>query len=148
MGLRPPLFTSKRHSRGTLWYDLLQRCIAVSAAVARSPLIEVHDLSPLSVVVLSIIHNSLKATTDCPGDLGPVRTCHARWIKSSIHFKSNSPPRGCEFTRVLPVPGTCVTSVGHSYQYPELLYVLYARVTIPGTSRSSGRLSYPYPNLS
>ena len=34
MGLRPPLFISKRHSRGTLWYDLLQRSIAVSAAVA------------------------------------------------------------------------------------------------------------------
>ena len=34
MGLRPPLFNLKRHGRGTLWYDLLQRSIAVSAAVA------------------------------------------------------------------------------------------------------------------
>ena len=60
MGLRPPSFVLKRHSRRTLWYDLLQRSIPVSAAVApvpRSPLVEVHDLSPLSVVVLSIIHN-------------------------------------------------------------------------------------------
>ena len=35
MGLRPPLYVLKRHSLGTLWYDMLQRSIiAVSAAVA------------------------------------------------------------------------------------------------------------------
>ena len=34
IGLRPPLFVLKRHSRGTLWYDQLQRSRAVSAAVA------------------------------------------------------------------------------------------------------------------
>ena len=34
MGLRPPLLILKRHSRGTLWYNPLQRSIAVSAAVA------------------------------------------------------------------------------------------------------------------
>ena len=34
MGWRPPLFILKRHSRGALWCDLLQRSIAVSAAFA------------------------------------------------------------------------------------------------------------------
>ena len=33
-GLRPPLFVLKRNSRGTPWYDMLQRSIAVSSAVA------------------------------------------------------------------------------------------------------------------
>ena len=42
---------------------------------------------------------------------------------------------------------TSVTSVGHSYPYPELLEVLYARATIPGSSGSFVRLSYPYPEL-
>ena len=30
---------------------------------------------------------------------------------------------------------------------PEFLHVLYARATIPGTSGSSVRFSYPYPNF-
>ena len=34
----------------------------------------------------------------------------------------------CKFCRAfIPVPGTSVSSVGHSYPYPELLAVLYAR---------------------
>ena len=69
MGLRPPLLNLKRHSRGTLWYDLLRRNIARTRLLPRSPLIEVHDLSPLSEMVLSVIHNSLEATTDCLGDI-------------------------------------------------------------------------------
>ena len=58
----------------------------------------------------------------------------------------------------IPVPGTSVSSVCPVPQYPgygygifgtrpELLCVLYARVTIAGTSASSGILSYPCPRL-
>ena len=129
MGLRPPLFILKRHSRVTLWHDLLQRSIAVSAAVASvaAHCIEVHDLSPLSVVVLSINHIYIpqrKPRQIPSGKLLPkqVRTCHASRVKS---FTLNrTPPRGgVRFTRVLPVPGTSVSSVvvGHSYPYPEPL---------------------------
>ena len=37
--------------------------------------------------------------------------------------------------------------VQHVYTCPELLEVLYARATIPGSSGSFVRLSYPYPEL-
>ena len=67
-------------------------------------------------------------------------------------------PRGRVFTWVLPVPGTFVSSVGHSYPYPELLQVLYASATntrgtgtvfsyLPGTSVSSVRLYHNTPNF-
>ena len=108
---------------------------------------EVHDLSPLSVVVLSIIHNSLQCTTYCLGGIGPVKTCHTCELDLVAHFKSNSPPRGCAFTWVLPVHRTSVSTVRHSYPYPELLWVLYARTTIHGTSWSSVRCLYRYPNF-
>ena len=42
------------------------------------------------------------------------------------------------------IPGVWVQ---HFHTCPELLYVLYARATIRGTSGSSVRLSYPYPEL-
>ena len=114
MGMRPPLFHLKRHSRGTLLlYDLLQRSIAVSAAVAP---VATHWGSRFIASLgdgLSIIHNSLEATTDCLGDIGPVRTCHASWIKSSTSNRTPArcPTRNfCKFCT--PVP-----------QYPELLQV-------------------------
>ena len=45
------------------------------------------------------------------------------------------------------VPGTSVSSVRRSYPYPELLQVLYARAKIPGISVSSVTLPYPDPEL-
>ena len=99
-------------------------------------------------MVLSIIHSSLKATTDCLGDIGPMRTCHASWIKSSLQIEL--PPEGvciypgttrtrnsCNFCRTfMPVPGTSVSSVRPCHntwkfwkfckiQDPELLLVLW-----------------------
>ena len=109
----------------------------------QSPLIEVHDLSPLSVAVLSIFHNSIEDTTDCLGDISPVETCHPCKLDLILHFKSHSPSRVCAITRDLPVPGTSVSSVGHLYPYPELLKVIYARAAIPGISGSSVRFPYP-----
>ena len=51
----------------------------------------------------------------------------------------------CEFcTASIPVPGTSVGSVRHSYPYPKLLQVLYARATIPGVRVQH---SYTYPEL-
>ena len=41
---------------------------------------------------------------------------------------------------------TSVSSAGHSYPYPELLEVLYASATIPGTSVSLNT-SVPYPGF-
>ena len=84
----------------------------------RSALLEVHDLSPrwwLSI--------ALKATTDCPGDVYPVKTCHASSMESSTSNRT-PPPRPCiylgitrtwnfyKFCRTfIPVPGTSVSSV-------------------------------------
>ena len=120
MGLRLQLILLlKRHSRGTLSCD--QRAVKPGARLLpRLPLIGVHDLSPLSVFFFPIICNSLKATTDCLGNMGPVRTCHPCKFDLTLHFKSNFHPRGCAFIRVLPPPATSVSSVGHSYPYPEL----------------------------
>ena len=65
----------------------------------------------------------------------------------------------CKCCRTLtPVPGTSVSYVRPVPQYPgygysvfcprpEFLRVLYACVTIPGTSVSSVTLPYPYPKL-
>ena len=107
MGFRQPLFILTRYSRGTLWYDLLQRSIiAVSAAVAP---VATHWESRFIAALdggLSIIHDSHKATTDCLGDIGPVRACHASWIESST--SNRTPLRGG------------VHSPGY-YPYPELL---------------------------
>ena len=98
--------------------------------MARSPLVEVHDLSPQGVVV-----DKAHAAPDCLGDFGPVR-CHASWMKSSTSNRT-PPPRACIYpgitrtrnfcelctihtrtknfcelcTTFIPVPGTSVTSV-------------------------------------
>lgn len=56
------------------------------------------------------------------------------------------------------VPGASARSVQHSYPYPELVYVLYACVTIPGARvcpckptrvrvQVQGKHSYIYPEL-
>ena len=139
---------------------------------------------------------SLRPTADCFGDIGPVRTCHARWIIFSASNQSH--PREvvhlsghfikfcmwdintrtrifCKFCTpchitwnfwefcktVIPVPETYVCFVGHSYPYPELLQVLYARAphylgfpevledchTRFRTSNSSVGHSYSYRNF-
>ena len=86
---------------------------------------------------------SLKVTTDCLGDFGPVKTCHQCKFEKILHFKWNCPPRGRAFTRVLlvpgfiPVPGTSVSSLRPCHNtrnflkscktfilVPELLFVL------------------------
>ena len=48
--------------RGTLWYDLW----AWARLLTRSPLVEVHDLSP------RLLSKKAKQPTDCLGDVGPV----------------------------------------------------------------------------
>ena len=122
----------------------------------RSPLIDVHDVSPLPVVVLSIIH-TLKATTDCLGDIGPVRTCHASWIKSST--SNRTPPRGgvhlpgytltrdfCKLCRTfIPVPGTSVSYVRPCHNTRNFWKFCNAFIPVPETSGSSVRLQHPYP---
>ena len=64
-------------------------------------------VSPLSVVVLSIIHNSLKATYDrLPRRHWPSENMPSMQVGLNPPLQSNSPPRGCAFTRVLLVPGS------------------------------------------
>ena len=60
-------------------------------------------------MVLSISHSYVKATADYLGDIGPVRTCHAGWIKCST--LNRTPRRGGVY---LPA----------YYPYPKLLLVL------------------------
>ena len=47
-------------------------------------------------------------------------------------------------TTSVPVPLPSASSVRHSYVYPKLLQVIYARATIPGVR---GQHSYTYPEL-
>ena len=104
------------------------RTVAVSAAVAP---VATRWASRFiaSVVVIVNIHT---ATTDCLGDVGPVRTWHASWMKSSTSNRT-PPPRACihpgitrtrtfcEFCTSKHVQRNYVSSVRHSYPHPELL---------------------------
>ena len=74
-----------RHRRGTLCYDLLQ-----SSNRERGCCPGCHSLRFDSVVV--IVDNAHTAT-DCLGDVGPVRTCHTSWMKSSTSNRT-PPPEG------------------------------------------------------
>ena len=123
------IFCCLGHLRGTL--------------LPRSPLVDVHDSSPRWW--LPITPTQLAIAAHCLGDVDRVRTCHrASWMKSSASNRT-SPPRACiyqgdtrtrnfcEFyTTSIPVKKTSVSSVRHSYPYPELLQDLDDRATIPG----------------
>ena len=51
----------------------------------------------------------------------------------------------CELCKIyIPAPGTSVSFVRHSYPFPKLVQVLYARATIPGVRV---QYSYTYPEL-
>ena len=86
--------------------------------------------------------------------------CRVRTNRTRGIYPGYNPTKNfCKFCRpFVPVPGTSGDSVRHSYLYTELLEVLYARATIPrvrvqhvlyplGTSVSSVRSSYPYPEI-
>ena len=117
-----------------------------------------------------VVDSPQSYTTDCLGDVGPVRTCHASSMESSTSYRA-PPPRPCMYLGItrtrnfckfcrafIPVPGTSVSSVRQCHEYRGYGYsifiparnfckFLYARATKPGTSGSSVRLSHPYPEL-
>ena len=54
-----------------------------------------------SVVVVDNAHTA----TDCPRDVGRVRTCHASYqVDDILHFKSNSSPEGVYLPGYYPYP--------------------------------------------
>ena len=179
MGLRPPLFFFWRHSRGTLRNDLCyRRPVVVDVCFISYECISVLCSTPIAVIgnALTIVGGVYQSIC-CfftPFEVGiyPGNACTRKFCE----FCTTPPVPGtsCEFrTTFTPVPDipisvlsvgytqnhtragitlqrTYVTSVGHSYPYPELLEVLYAGGTktrgtgaaclyLPGTSASSAR---------
>ena len=142
-------FWGGRHRRGTPCYDLLQNRRERSCCPSRYSL-------RLTIIVWVKVVDSPQSYDGLPrGRWSTVKTCHARW--KILYFKSNS-SRGRVFAWVLPVPGTSVSYVGHSYPCPELLEVLYASAAnirgtgtgfsyLPGTCVSSVRPCHNTRNI-
>ena len=101
LGLRPPLFCVKRHSRGTLWYDLCYR---------RTVVVDIYVISYECISVCSmpiaVIGNALTIVSFCDQPIccffAPFEACTMK-----KYFKDVS----CEFDEYLP----------GNYPYPGLL---------------------------
>ena len=119
IGLATAIIFLRRHRRGTLCDDLLQ-----NSGRERGCCPGRHSFR-FTIVASVVVVDNAHTATDCLGDVGPVRTCHASWMKSSTSNRT-PPPRACVYpgitrTRNLcafctskPVQRTSVSSVRHS----------------------------------
>ena len=161
----------RRHSRGTLWYDLCYgRIVVVVVVVVVVVDVRVVPYECISVCMQYANRSNWKCLDNC------------------LFFTSQivvfSPLLSRAFTREFPVPGTAVSSERYSYPYPNFLFSfclwgthktilgvftlgitlqknfcnfcrtrtrdlceLCTTLPVPGTSVSSVRHSYPYPNF-
>ena len=117
VGLRPPKFVLRRHSRGTVWYDLLHNSIRERGCCPSQHSLSLHDLSPRWW-----LSTALKATSDCLGDVVGVRACHTSSMdppplqtpppRPCIYLGFTRTRNFCKFCRTfIPVPGTSAISV-------------------------------------
>ena len=98
---------------------MLEEAISASRASAREMEDYRQPAAELSKVVFCRIRTELY-----PGYLPRVIPYNARGIYRGYYPAKNF----CKFCRTfIPVPRTCVSSVRHSYPYPELLEALYVR---------------------
>ena len=98
LGLRPPLLFFRRHSRGTLWYDLCYRRTVVVNVYITS-----YECSVCSMPI-AVIGNALKSCV----------------FFLPVNFVVFSPLLRRVLTGELPVPGISVSSA-QPYRYPERL---------------------------
>ena len=125
LGLRPPLSFFRRHSRGTLWYDLCYRrtvFVVVDVCVISYECISVRSM-PMAVIGNALTIVSFFSQSICcfspPYEAGiypgVTRT------RDFCEFCTARTRYFCEFCTTLSVPGTSVSSVRHSYPYPNFL---------------------------
>ena len=153
LGLRPPLCFFRRHSRST-WYDLCYR---------RTVIVDVHVISyecSVCSMPIEVIGNALTIVFFYQSIY-----CFFAPFEEGIYPGITRTRDFCEFCTTLPVPGTSVSSVRHSYctrtrtfyfryvsrvnhtrgvyprYYPTKNFCNFCRtlIPVPGTSGSSVR---------
>ena len=98
----------RRHSRGMPCGMICYRTVDVSAAVAP---VDTRWGSRFTASVL-LVHIALTSTTDCLGDVGPVRTRHVNSMESSTS-KQTPPSKPSIHLGYYPYPDS-VSPVRHS----------------------------------
>ena len=154
LGLRPPLFCLRRRSRGTLWYGLCYRITVVVDVGAAVASVGTHGASRFVASVVAV--DSSQSYDGSPRGRWPSEDMPCK-LDGIVHFKSNSSPEAVYLPGFLPIPGTLASSVSQCDKHPGYGYIIFIPArnfcmfctpfTIPETSGSSVRLSYPYPEL-